>query len=1000
MKNSKLSYCIFFLALTVALLAGCTDESIVSGGRDNKSVSLYFTTPTLSNASVEFTDSSIKTKGDHSSGEAQSKQDMIKNLYFLLFDGENGVLMFAEKMTIQVDGTGTVALSYNGKGYVRLAANVSPEGWKGKSWESLKNEQTFTISGKDSYPMYADVGEQTITNSLVIGSAQTPIKLKRSVAKLTVSATSEITFSGFRTFNRHKEGYLFPQDPIRNVSANIEDEHESAYDNGKKSIFLPETKNTDEDHQTFIIVKATHNGVEGYYRIDMRNDKKLIDIERNKHYIIKFGKNMGYGYPTPEEALTDPYNDESDSVVIEEHSSYDFIYNENQNYMGFSNSTVVIFGKAEYCTNGFSPSNKTTYKYVLTMIKTDSDGSDVSIEDNGGLEITKKIIDKEGGKYVILSAPVAGLEGDLDENGESGAWRTVTIRYKNMIKTLTVVWKGTYIDCTYSHENIAETLGNSATYAEVKPHLRADGTEEAYPSGWIGLSTEEINADSSGSPLISHLSGGNGDKYVQFREHVDGLKMGIKSTNAPNEGFRFADVYLSSGLGEGMVKIIYAQANADLNGYFGGTSLAEYTPVNNDDGTQYDSYLVSERITDEIGSSDLMSYCKSKNPSDKQGLWYLPSSRQLMGLWLSDNSNSRKTSPMDTAPAEGPTYRYISRSNYTQAHIDYYEWTKTFTFIEGYTNLRNADSKGLNDPSRYWRMNFSNGETIRDNTDAAIRCVRNLSGEELPSDIQSKITHPVSGRQATMDPAGYLSDDYFDQSVGNPIARKIEVLPKTTEMDNTVVYTWTPTAGSIYLYWKTESKGLILKDYLHYYSWAVGPGWERNGKELYPKDKGNEYTVGWTSTSTPPVPQNSENVHPTKSIEKEYTLTNAFNRSISAGGRLPSMRELLLIYIYHDWLVAGGMDRFYVDEADGYYEGSSISIQPNRLLYQMFRYPAANHIPYMHWYWTSTTRAGKFTGTDGSSPPLRVNFHFGDVNARGANETTAMDHYRAVKTVN
>lgn len=932
MKKNKMSYCSLLLILAVVLFAGCSEESMISGG-DNKSVKLYFTTPSLSNSSVESFDSSIQTKGDHSSGEAALKEDKIENLYLLLFDEENGVLMFAEKIIVDANGVGSVQVPYQGEAFVRLAANISPDGWRGKNWETLRKEQVFAISGNLAFPMYAEVGVKVIANSLVIGSTQAPVKLKRSVAKLSVSATAGISFSGFRTFHRHTKGHVFPQEIIKNVSAETEDEPESAYNNGKESIFLPETNNTEED-QTFIIAKATYQGVEGFYRIDIRKDKALINIERNKHYIINFGENTGYGYPTEAEALLDPYNDKSSSIVIEEYPAYDFVYNGNKNYMGFSNSTVAIFGKAQYCVNGFDQTSEYPYEYLLTMIKTDGDGEDVVVLDNDGLNITKKIIDKDGGKYVLLSAPVAGLEEELENDPESGVFKLVRIQYKNLVKSLVVIWKGYYIDCTYSLQHISQGLEQSLTYAEVKPHMKADGEEDSDPYHWIGLSPEEKNADSSSKRLTSSISGGT-KKFVQFREHVDGGKIGVKSATLFNEGFRFADVYMSSVSGEGMIKMIFAQANADLSGYFGGTTLAEYSKEV-DDGTKYDGYLVAERITDETyQNTNLTSYCKSKNPSDNPNVWYVPSSRQLMGLWLTNNSDSRKTSPMNIDSENSTENLYSSRGSYLQTQIDYYVRAKSF----GVPN-NNSDTEPLDFMGRLWVMNFSNGETSRFTTPPMVRCVRNLSVQEWPADIQNnKAVSPVSGKQVTMDPAGYLSNDYFnfDGSDPNPITRKIEVLPKTTETDRTAIYTWSNTK--------------------------------------------------WIITA--------------KDIEKEYTLTEAYNRSNQEGGRLPSMRELMLIYIFHDKLVDGGMSALYKDEADGYYEGTNInSSVPNRMLFKMFRYPAADHTAYMHWYWTSTARNVRFTGNDnGSVVPLRINFYFGDVNARGKTETVARDHYRAVKTI-
>ena len=99
-----------------------------------------------------------------------------------------------------------------------------------------------------------------------------------------------------------------------------------------------------------------------------------------------------------------------------------------------------------------------------------------------------------------------------------------------------------------------------------------DGSFNTEGIQWIMLSENMGNCASTavGDPNNQMLNANGNVVYAQFKEYIDGEKMGkYAKTKAQLEGFRFADVYTSSVNENYRRKHIFAQANADLSGFFG-----------------------------------------------------------------------------------------------------------------------------------------------------------------------------------------------------------------------------------------------------------------------------------------------------------------------------------------------------------------------------------------------------------------------------------------------
>lgn len=973
MKRYSLYIISIFL---ICFSSGCVDDSLIDDAeyKGKANIRVFTTTPEAEIAKLE-------TKAAHENDlPAEAK---VNSLIVLVFeDATDGAeLLQMENVNMANDYDGTVKLSGKNNVHIRLVANYNlPDNLKGKTWSEIRTSHIYNVDNSDSqsFPMTADIPNFNIKPNNHIGKSDDRVKLVRAMAKITLNIDGNGSFKyvGNKIHQIEKQGYLFAQDDNNLTSPTTSTRYNETEYNKRKVTYSPERKNTGKDQKTpldtrtYVLIEGTYNGVKSFYRVDFgsRNsseEMEYVDFKRNTNYWLKVNI-VNYGFATEEEAIAAPVNSDIIEVSIVESSAYELLVDESGHYLGVSNSAVAIFGKSQYMSDGFEGVPQ-DYSYVFTTITNEKTSgwneNDIEIISVDGIEkndLKIVVVDKldedgnpiAGMKEYLLTGKITSIFYESDQfephENELPGSANVSIRYGRLVKDITIL-RYRYLDCPFGNKVVGQVKDLSV--ATIKKHRMADGNFFEKPVDWAffkiggGNCASTDYGNSENQAFYPSSVGVAADFSIVYREHLDGSTMGVKSANAKYEGFRFVDAYFSQIVDGVRYKMILAQANADLSGYFGREShfgyegdFANVGAYEVDDGNGYDSYLVSNRI---YGNDPT---CTHLNPRHEY-LWYNPSNRQLIGLWLTDNSNSRKansaTDPVNP-PLGAALYIGTRAGGYTKAQHNYYYSTGKWD-----NELRNTDiDKDLNmtynqlfTVERNWFINFLDGESTRKGSSEGTyyRCVRRLPHENMPEDIRRKVTtSPVSGKQVTMDPAGYLSEDYFNQEVANPIARKIEVQPKVSETDQTTIYT------------------------------ANGTGWKQT----------------------------------TKNIEKEYTLANAYAKATVGDNRLPTQRELLMIYVYHDLLVNAGMEPFYKDEADGYYEGTGTSAKPNRLLYKMYRYPAPNHDAYLHWYWTSTTDKGQFTGNDnGTVIPHRVSFHFGDVNRRGDKQTTSMDHYRAVKTI-
>ncbi|WP_287826896.1 hypothetical protein [Bacteroides sp.] len=974
---------------------GCSDTDVMNPSKEEESAVVYFTTPSMTSAELA-TRGNFPTVGDPNT-------DQVSSLYVLLFDAEDNLInSFAS--TLGTAGKATVLLKGYTNVHVRLLANVTPATeWVGTSWTNIQSQALYALnlSGTSVYPMTADVGVMSITNATKIGTAESPIQLIRSFAQVFVNnaSTSTFTLSGFRLFNIREKGFVFPQTTLANASNILQNEAEAVYTNGRTVSYVPETKlqGVTKGTETFLVLYGLYNNVPGYYRIDFKktdlNGTTLLDLKRNNKYIVNL-KAMKYGYATAEEAIKYPLNDEVVEIDIEELPAYaqDIDVDTDGHYFAWTNSTVYIYGKDKYHKKGFEGTPE-PYSYVLTIAESqDAALTDADLEfiDNPVNATWVKLQEGTKNRYALVA----------DATKLSDTESVIKVRYKDIVKEIKVTqYADDYIDCTYGTLKIG-AKGGTEKYAAayIEPYIDATG-KQINDINWSGLaqyaSINQVENCDESSALSQRMDvvAANNTLVLQYRENLDPLKMGVEAKNYDYEGYRFMNVFATDVQGKGRVKTIVAQPNADLVGFFGGDKLVN--TINPDEGKDYTSYLAVQRKTPIALNSafalDAASICDAMNPKGKR-IWYMPSSRQLKGLWISDNSKSRQTSTFKTPNLNSGVYRYVARKDYTNAMQSDYNRASLWG--------DNNSSYDLSNVLYYPKLNFTNGETTRSysNGNSGVRCVRNIANASLPASVKDKSKNPISGTTITMDPSGYLTDDYFGElnsTIINPVSRKIE-LSGIDETVNIVEYYWDNNAGDKYIEHRTGN-GSWINPYKYYYLWTSPiSGFLRNDSNYFAKFMGDrEPEWGYGNKINP---YNQETVFPVKSVDKEVTLQAAYDACKNSGKRLPTARELELLYIYHPLLPANL--KMYFEVADGYAEVAGNPLTPNKYYYKMLRYGGADSEPYLFWYWSSTTRSGNFNGNDnGSIIPHRINFVLGDVNARGAVETGALDMYRCVKSV-
>lgn len=181
------------------------------------------------------------------------------------------------------------------------------------------------------------------------------ILMERATAKITLSVTAPaFTVSGANLCDAPVRGYVFGGMPSAAIGkADYWGADEAGGYSPEYMICLGTTGNplysyeSPASNNSYLIVKAVYKGVDGYYRINLRDkDKKQLALLRNHQYIINIKKVQTAGYRTSVEAkantaLNDLPGNEVE-VDVSDAYSHDIVSNGSE-YLGVSHSELVIY---------------------------------------------------------------------------------------------------------------------------------------------------------------------------------------------------------------------------------------------------------------------------------------------------------------------------------------------------------------------------------------------------------------------------------------------------------------------------------------------------------------------------------------------------------------------------------------------------------------------------------------------------------------------------------
>lgn len=413
-------------------------------------------------------------------------------------------------------------------------------------------------------PMMADYAlVDGLKSGTSIGTDIVPVTISPITAKITVENKvpgNNFTLLGANLCNAPEKGYIFPDIvqsvTLRNYGKNGEPSSMLAgvtTDNTTQTttpLFCYESGKT---NNTFVIIKATYNGAEYYYRIDILtpNRKEILPLLRGYHYKVNILSVIREGYATVEDAMKNPALNSLQYIIdAEDTDSYDIITNGIQ-YLGVSNSEYWMYNSnhinifemdyddSENITKA-TPFSVTTLTYT-----TDASWNEGRVIASDGIHLQKT----DGSKSQTITLPCQNTENTpvrmelkafFDDDFKEG---NLNIQIGNLQKTIKIK-RELSIDIM---GNVIP-LGDKITFAEAKTvdnlYTKSDATNYS------------LVYSENGSPLIT----GNGYSAIEPNNQ---LYLQVRNRFMENCDYCYGQIYLHRSTSEGRVKIDLA---VDMHG--------------------------------------------------------------------------------------------------------------------------------------------------------------------------------------------------------------------------------------------------------------------------------------------------------------------------------------------------------------------------------------------------------------------------------------------------
>lgn len=364
--------------LFVTLAFSCVREPETGNrGGERQSTTVFMKTITRETASTR----AVKNDAD------------ISSAYILLFDGKEdaSLLLDWNKALPQQNGAYSVDIRKHGDAcYAVVIANSEDEIKSQKdSWgesttlkdvrENLKINTLQQTGGIISalparHPMHG-VYELTdgINATTTIGTMETPVELIRATAKVTVTYSGkggDFALIGANVGNAPVNGFVFPDVngsagvaaiPVANygMGGDIEQMLSGINPEVSNATFPLYLYESPKDNETFVIVKGSYKGTEGYYRINLLTEDKTeqLPVLRNYYYRITITRAMRPGYSTAQEAIDNPAeNGLQATIEVSDPYSHEII-SDGKHFLGVTNSELWIYDS--YVMNEFHVNSMT-----------------------------------------------------------------------------------------------------------------------------------------------------------------------------------------------------------------------------------------------------------------------------------------------------------------------------------------------------------------------------------------------------------------------------------------------------------------------------------------------------------------------------------------------------------------------------------------------------------------------------------------------------------------
>lgn len=332
-----------------------------------------------------------------------------QSVYILVFEGnENGSrLLDYSKAKQKSDGSYTAPLKKQSEACcVYIVANAASEvAALAPTWSHLTTLQEVRQSLKtEPLPQIGNVISKMpskhpmctmqalpngISESTLIGTPSTPIELTRATAKLVVAYAgtgTHFSLTGANLGSATVKSFILPDVLGASGAEEISTAHYGPLgDMWQMMAGINPAINTEttplyayeslKENETFIIIKGSFNGIEGYYRIDMRlpdNKSEYLPLLRNYYYRITITRVYKAGYASIMSAIDNPAeNGIQATIEVVDADSHEIISN-GVDHLGLTNSEYRIYDSyvlSEFDSKPYGSGNERTHYDLINGYK-------------------------------------------------------------------------------------------------------------------------------------------------------------------------------------------------------------------------------------------------------------------------------------------------------------------------------------------------------------------------------------------------------------------------------------------------------------------------------------------------------------------------------------------------------------------------------------------------------------------------------------------------------